>query len=66
VKSDCESNHSYTIQYSLSDSRNKYAHGHGLKPKEDALKALIWMHSFIDKETNLLRDYVIIDGVLNR
>jgi len=46
--------------------RNDYAHGDGLKPKEDALKALQWMHSFIDNETNLMRDYVILDGVLSR
>ena len=46
--------------------RNDYAHGHGLKPKEDAIKALKWMHSFIDNETNLMRDYIIVDGVLNR
>ena len=46
--------------------RNDYAHGDGLKPKEDALKALQWMHSFIDNETNLMRDYVIVDGVLSR
>lgn len=46
--------------------RNKYAHGHGLNPKEDALKALEWMHSFIDNETSLMRDYVIVDGVLHR
>ncbi len=46
--------------------RNDYAHGDGLKPKEDALKALGWVHSFIDKETNLMRGYVIVDGVLTR
>jgi hypothetical protein len=46
--------------------RNDYAHGDGLKPEEDALKALKWMHSFIDNETNLMRDYVIVDGILNR
>ncbi|HEX9897423.1 MAG TPA: hypothetical protein VGA85_07200 [Dehalococcoidales bacterium] len=46
--------------------RDKYAHGHGANPKEDALKALAWMHSFIDKETNLMRDYVIVDGTLHR
>ena len=46
--------------------RNDYAHGHGLKPKEDSLKALQWMHSFIDKETNLMRDYVIVNGVLRK
>lgn len=46
--------------------RNDYAHGDGLKPKEDALKALTWMHSFIDNETNLMRDYVIVDGILSR
>ncbi len=46
--------------------RNDYAHGHGLKPKEDAPKALQWMHSFIDNETNLMRDYVIVNGVLSR
>jgi len=51
---------------SMADLRNKYAHGHGLNPKEDALKALKCMHSFIDNETNLMRDYVIVDGVLSR
>lgn len=50
----------------MADLRNDYAHGHGLNPKEDALKSLEWMHSFIDKETNLMRDYVIVDGILNR
>jgi hypothetical protein len=51
---------------SMADLRNEYVHGEGLKPKEDALKALTWMHSFIDNETNLMRDYVIMDGVLNK
>lgn len=51
---------------SMAELRNKYAHGHGLKPKEDALKSLEWMHSFIDNETNLMRDYVIVNGILNR
>ncbi|MCX5633608.1 MAG: hypothetical protein NTW93_08055 [Phycisphaerae bacterium] len=46
--------------------RNDYAHGDGPNPKEDALKALQWMHSFIDNETNLMRDYIIVDGVLSR
>ena len=46
--------------------RNDYAHGDGLKPKEDALKALKWMHSFIDNETNLMKDYVIVNGELSR
>ena len=55
-----------TLCKSMADLRNEYAHGHGLKPKEDALKALQWMHSFIDNETNLMRDYVIVDGVLRR
>jgi hypothetical protein len=51
---------------SMADLRNEYAHGDGLKPKEDAHKALTWMHSFIDNETNLMRDYIIVDGILNR
>lgn len=46
--------------------RNDYAHGNGPKPQEDALKALSWMHSFIDNETNLMRNYVIVDGILHR
>ena len=46
--------------------RNDYAHGDGQEPKEDALIALTWIHSFIDNETNLMRDYVIVDGVLSR
>jgi hypothetical protein len=46
--------------------RNDYAHGDGLKPKEDALKALTWMRSFIDNETNLMRDYAVVDGILSR
>jgi hypothetical protein len=50
----------------MADLRNDYAHGHGLNPKEDALKSLAWMHSFIDKETNLMRDYVIVNGILSR
>ena len=50
----------------MAELRNEYAHGDGLKPKENALKALQWMHSFIDNETNLMRDYVIEDGVLSR
>lgn len=50
----------------MADLRDEYAHGNGLNPKEDALKSLAWMHSFIDKETNLMRDYVIVDGILNR
>ena len=51
---------------SMADLRNEYAHGEGLKTKEDALKALNWMHIFIDNETNLMRDYVIVDGILTR
>jgi hypothetical protein len=51
---------------SMATLRNKYAHGDGPNPREDALKALKWMHSFIDNETNLMRDYVIVDGILNR
>ena len=50
----------------MADLRNDYAHGHGLNPKEDAFKSLAWMHSFIDKETNLMRDYAIVDGILHR
>ena len=50
----------------MADLRNEYAHGQGLNPKEDALKALAWMHSFIDNETNLMRDYVIVNGMLHR
>ncbi len=50
----------------MADLRNDYAHGHGLNPKEDALKSLDWMHSFIDNETDLMRNYVIINGTLNR
>ncbi|MFX0202953.1 MAG: hypothetical protein ACFFCW_43170 [Candidatus Hodarchaeota archaeon] len=46
--------------------RNDYAHGHGLNPKEDALKALKWMHFFIGNETSLMRDYVIVNGMLSR
>jgi hypothetical protein len=51
---------------SMADLRNEYAHGHGLNPKEDARKSLSWMHSFIDNETNLMRDYIIVDGILQR
>lgn len=46
--------------------RNKYAHGDGLNPKEDALKALKWMHCFIDNETNLMQGYEIVNGELTR
>jgi hypothetical protein len=51
---------------SMAALRNKYAHGNGLNPKEDAFNSLAWMHSFIDKETNLMRNYVIVDGILHR
>jgi hypothetical protein len=46
--------------------RNEYAHGHGRRPSQDALRALAWMHSFINNETSLMRDYVIEDGLLIR
>jgi hypothetical protein len=57
---------SISLCKSMADLRNEYAHGHGLNPKEDALKSLTWMHAFIDNETNLMRDYVIVDGILHR
>jgi hypothetical protein len=50
----------------VADLRNDYAHGQGLNPKVDALKSLGWVQSFIDNETNLMRDYVIVDGILQR
>jgi hypothetical protein len=50
----------------MADMRNEYAHGHGLKPREDALRALEWTHSFIDNETNLMRDFEVLDGILIR
>lgn len=50
----------------MANLRNEYAHGEGLKPKEDALKALSWMHSFIDNETNLMRNYIVVNGILHR
>jgi hypothetical protein len=50
----------------MASLRNKYVHGHGLKPLEDALKSLEWMRSFIDNETNLMRDYEVVNGMLNR
>jgi len=46
--------------------RDKYTHGHGSNPKEDALKALAWMHSFIQNETSLMRHYSIVEGILCR
>ena len=50
----------------MANLRNDYAHGHGLSPKEDALTSLTWMHSFLDNETNLMRDYAVVEGILNR
>lgn len=50
----------------MADLRNVYAHGQGRNPDKDALKALSWMHTFLDKETSLMRDYIIVDGILNR
>jgi hypothetical protein len=55
-----------TLCEKMAELRNDYAHGDGLNPKEDALKSLTWMHSFIDNETNLMRDYVIVNGILSR
>jgi hypothetical protein len=50
----------------MKDLRDKYAHGHGMNPEQDSLKSLAWMHSFIDNETSLMRDYVIVGGILTR
>jgi len=50
----------------MADLRNEYAHGDGLHPREDALKSLEWMRSFINNETSLMRDYVVVDGILSR
>jgi len=55
-----------TLCEKMARLRNDYAHGDGLNPKEDALKALKWMHCFIDNETNLMRGYEIVNGVLTR
>ena len=50
----------------MADLRNDYVHGQGLNPKEDALKSLSWMRYFIENETNLMKDYEIVDGILHR
>jgi len=50
----------------MANLRNDYAHGHGMHPNEDALKSLEWMHSFINNETSLMRDYFIVNGILHR
>ena len=50
----------------MADLRNDYAHGHGLKPKKDALRALRWLHRFISNETDMMQDYAIVDGMLHR
>ncbi len=55
-----------TLCEKMAELRNDYAHGDGLDPKEDALKSLTWMHSFIDNETNLMRNYLIVNGILSR
>ena len=65
-KNDVISQETISLCKRMAELRNEYAHGHGLNPKEDALKSLRWMHPFIDNETNLMRDYVIVDGILNR
>ncbi len=50
----------------MADLRNDYAHGDGPNPRDDALRSLNWVHSFIDNETSLMRDCVIHNGILNR
>jgi hypothetical protein len=50
----------------MASLRNQYAHGHGQQFEADAVKALGWMHSLIEDETTLMRDYEVIDGVLHR
>ncbi|KKM65736.1 hypothetical protein LCGC14_1488300 [marine sediment metagenome] len=50
----------------MADLRNDYAHGHGHSPKKDALRALTWMHRFIRNETDLMRHYKIVEGILHR
>ena len=57
---------SLTLCKKMADLRNSYAHGHGKTPEKDALTALGWMHSFIDNETTLMRNYEVVDGVLCR
>jgi len=50
----------------MATMRNNYAHGHGLTPREDAVQALRWLHQFISRETDLMQDYTVIEGVLHR
>jgi hypothetical protein len=65
-KNDVLSQKTLDLCEKMAKLRDKYAHGHGSNPEEDALKALVWMHSFIDNETNLMRHYKIVNGVLFR
>jgi hypothetical protein len=51
---------------SMAKLRNEYAHGEGSHPETDAAKAIGWVYSFVDVETNLMRGYVIADGMLVR
>ena len=60
------SHESLSLCGSMAALRNKYVHGDGLNPEEDALKSLAWMHSFIDNETNLMKDFMIVNGILHR
>jgi len=50
----------------MANLRNQYAHGHGQHSEADAVRALEWMHRFIDDETTLMRDYEIVNGILHR
>ena len=50
----------------MADLRNGYAHGHGVNPQEDAVKALGMVQQFIEVETSLMRKYHIVNGKLHR
>jgi len=65
-KNNVLSKRGFNLCKKMADLRNKYAHGSGRKAKEDALKSLDWIHSFIKKETDLMRIYIIVDGMLQK
>lgn len=57
---------SLTLCEKMAELRNDYAHGHGMRPQEDAVEALRMMQRFIEGETSLMRRYHVVNGKLRR
>ena len=46
----------------LGDLRNQYAHAHGKKSEEDALKAVKLLHALVEDTVSVFKTHTIMDG----